>query len=77
LSHHPRRDFHYSKGTGGRGIELAFALVQRGAPVNYGPVRAREDKLNWIDGGALEDLPRPFSAERNAIHYTRVGPSPE
>ena len=27
---------------------------------NFGsPVRAREDKLNWVDGGALEDLPRP------------------
>jgi hypothetical protein len=43
----------------GRGIELAVALVQRGVRVNYGPVSAQKDDLNWVDGGALEDLPRP------------------
>jgi hypothetical protein len=48
------------KGRGcGRGIEVAVALVQRGVTVNYSPVSAREDELAWVDGGALEDLPRP------------------
>jgi hypothetical protein len=56
----------------GRGIELAVELAKRG--VHYGSVRAREDKLNWVDGGALEDLPRPvFSrAKRDSLHARRA-----
>ena len=57
----------------GRGIELAIALSKRGVPASYDPVSAREDKLNWVDGG-WKTCRGPFSPEQNAIHYTRVGP---
>jgi hypothetical protein len=40
----------------GRGIELAFALVQRGVPVNYGPAHMRMDELAWVDDGTEEML---------------------
>jgi len=49
-------------------------LAKRGVPVNYGPVRAREDKLNWVDGGALEELPRPVFGwpKRDSLHARRA-----
>jgi hypothetical protein len=43
----------------GRGIELAVELRQRGVSVTFDPVNARKDELDWVDGGALEDLPPP------------------
>jgi hypothetical protein len=47
-------------------------LAKRGVPVNYDPTSSTGSMV-----GHWKTCRGPFSAERNAIHYTRVGPSPE